>query len=196
MTTVFMVFAALMVAGGLAALWQSLRGVLGGGPAAIGEFGSQVPKRVALEVEKRTLLRSLKDIEFDRDLGKISDDDFQRLNKAYRRRAKKVLQLLDHDLEPHLERAAREVADAMGQKSDGPSRAGAARRDKRKKATASADALICPSCGTSNDADAAHCKGCAARLAPIDCAKCGKTNDPDAKFCKSCASKLGGSEDE
>ncbi len=198
MTTVFMTLAAVMVATGLAALWQSFRGVLGGGPAATGAFGSELPERVALEAEKRTLLRSLKDIEFDRQLGKVSDADFDRLNKAYRRRAKRVLQLLEQDLQPYMERAEREIAKAMGETSGGrTSGKGSAHRRRKGKSKGRAPArLECPSCGVDNALDALHCKGCATRLAPIICEKCGTQNDPDARFCKSCATKVGGSEDE
>ncbi len=198
--TVFMVLAGSMIMLGLAALWQSLRSAFGGGPSLGGDAGIGLPERAALVAEKQTLLRAIKDIQFERELGKISEEDFDRLDKAYRRRAKRVLALLDQDLEPYLRRAEKDIADAMGEAEDrGPYRRGAARRKKgqgkAKPAEKKLRGVECPACGVDNDRDAVHCKACAARVAPQICAKCGTENDPDAKFCKACAKKLGSGDD-
>ena len=47
-----------------------------------------------LLVEKKLLLRSIKDIEFDRDMGKISDEEFDSLTAVYRNRAIEILKIL------------------------------------------------------------------------------------------------------
>ena len=199
MSTVFMVLAATMMAAGLTSLWLSLRYVLRGGPAIARGVGDGLPERGALEAEKRSLLRAIKDIQFDRELGKISESDFERLNKAYRRRAKRVLTLLDVDLEPFVARAEQEVAEAMGELPDGPHHKGepGSRRRKKKRASAERGSILCWSCECKNDPDATFCKACAAPLTERICHECGTRNDPDAKFCKSCAASLrGGAEDE
>lgn len=192
----FIALSSVMILLGLAALWQSLRTVFAGGATVGLDTGPGLPERAALHAEKRTLLRAIKDIQFEREMGKLSDEDFERLDRAYRTRAKRVLALLDQDLEPYLVRAEREVREAMGEEGAAAYRGGKVRRKKRKKGTRRRDpapesmGIACPSCGALNDDDALHCKSCAARVAPFDCPHCGTENDPDAKFCKSCASNL------
>jgi len=193
----FIGLSSVMILLGLAALWQSLRTVLAGGATVGLDTGPGLPERAALHAEKRTLLRAIKDIQFEREMGKLSDEDFVRLDRAYRTRAKRVLALLDQDLEPYLVRAEREVTKAMGEEDPAAYRGGGSvRRRKRKKGKKSREktpesmGVACPSCGALNDDDALHCKACAARVAPFDCPQCGTENDPDAKFCKSCASNL------
>lgn len=197
----FMLLAGAAVLAGLGALWLSLRTAFGGGPASSGDVGAGLPERVALEAEKRTLLRAIKDIQFERELGKLSAEDFERLDKAYRRRAKRVLALLEHDLEPYIARAEKEIADAMGEAEDrGPYRRGGKVRRRNEgrpaKAAAAPAGVPCPACDVVNDLDAVHCKACAARIAPLVCAACGTQNDPDARFCKACAKKLQRSDDD
>lgn len=61
--------------------------------------------RKALELEKDRLLLSIKDIEYEHALGKLSDADFEELNTNYRNRAKRLIQSLDDDQKPWLEKA-------------------------------------------------------------------------------------------
>lgn len=197
---IFIALAGVTTLLGLAALWQSLRTAFGGGPDVFAGGDLGLPERTALVAEKSTLLRAIKDIAFEKELGKISDTDFARLDKAYRRRAKRVLFLLDQDIEPYLRKAEAEVAELMGEVEGGgaerkgkkkPRRAAPKRaRKKRKRAAPVPAEIVCPSCETHNDADALHCKGCAARIAPFPCPRCETQNDADAKYCKSCAEPL------
>lgn len=184
----FMALAAVMLVLGLAAFWQSLRAVFGGGPEADAATGGVLPERTALLEEKQTLLRAIKDIAFEREVGKISEEDFARLDRAYRRRAKEVLKQLDQDLDPFIAQAERLVAVELGE-AEAEARKKRGKRGKGRKKKPRAQA--CPACGTSNDLDAEHCKECGARLAPVECPSCGTENDPDAKFCKRCATSLG-----
>lgn len=205
--SVFIALAGATIVLGLAALWQSLRVAFGGGPDALAGSDLGLPERTALVAEKKTLLRTIKDIEFDKELGKISDEDFARLDKAYRRRAKRVLYLLDQDIMPFLRKAEAEVAAAMGEagkphrkdrtlerkkkKPDAPTEARKRKKKKKKKRVAPEPIeLVCPQCATRNDADAQHCKECAARIAPFACPRCETLNDPDAVYCKQCAERI------
>ncbi|HJL19098.1 MAG TPA: zinc ribbon domain-containing protein [Sandaracinaceae bacterium LLY-WYZ-13_1] len=186
----FIALAAVMLMLGLAAMWQSLRAVFGGGPEALGPSAGERPERTALLEEKATLLRAIKDISFEREVGKISEEDFARLDRAYRRRAKEVLRRLDEDLAPFVKRAERLVARELG---EAPKKKRKSKRGRKKGAKAKKKAWptqACPACGTDNDLDAEHCKECGARLAVRVCSGCGTENDPDAKFCKSCATSL------
>jgi molybdenum-dependent DNA-binding transcriptional regulator ModE len=57
-----------------------------------------------LREDKRRLLRAIKELEFDHDMGKLSDEDFREIGDRYRLRAIEVLRLLDEgdDLHPQL----------------------------------------------------------------------------------------------
>jgi class 3 adenylate cyclase/tetratricopeptide (TPR) repeat protein len=50
--------------------------------------------------------------------------------------------------------------------------------------------MICPTCGTQNEAGARFCMECATPLGQV-CPNCGKANQPSAKFCSECANPLG-----
>jgi hypothetical protein len=48
-----------------------------------------------LEREKRVLLKAIKEVEFDRELGKMSNEDADDIVRVYRARAIEILKLLD-----------------------------------------------------------------------------------------------------
>lgn len=173
----FLAFSGVLLVLALVALWQSLRSAFGGGASALGDVEAGLPERAALLEEKKTLLRAIRDIAFEREVGKIGDEDFTRLDQAYRRRAKRVLELLDQDLGDYLARADRIVEDAMRGR-------GKKQKSKRKKK------VECPECGAENDEGAETCAECDAPMAPLTCDSCGVSNDPDARFCKGCAAPL------
>ena len=192
----FIGLASVMLLLALGALWQSVRTALGGGITFDPSADPLLPERQQLLEEKATLLRALKDIAYEREVGKISGDDFDRLNRAYRRRAKEVLRALDQDIEPYVERARRMVAKELDEEDAGPYR-DARRGPKRRKSPAAktpvkaAPTVDCPRCETPNDEDAIWCKSCGERVAPVECEACSTMNDPDASFCKKCAAPLG-----
>lgn len=102
---VFLVLASSALLAALVALWSSLRAAFGGGPQPALVGAADLPDRAALEDEKKALLRAIKDLEYEHAVGKISDEDHTRLDRAYRARAKEVLALLDRDVLPFRARA-------------------------------------------------------------------------------------------
>lgn len=151
---VFIVLASTMLVLTLLWLWQSLRHAFVhtlGAPKA-----SEVvsPERAALLAEKRTLLLALKDLEAERDSGKLSGDDYTDLNEQYRKRAREVLRELDGLIGPHRGRAQQLLAAALNKPT-------AAVPAQPPVASAAAS---CTSCGMNNDTDAVFCKKCGARL--------------------------------
>lgn len=94
--------AALLAA--LIAIFRSAHAAFGGGAVWV-ESGRDLPERAQLIEEKTSLLRAIKDLEYERAVGKIGDADYQRLDAAYRARAKQVLAQLDQDTEPLREEA-------------------------------------------------------------------------------------------
>ncbi|MFK7986516.1 MAG: zinc ribbon domain-containing protein [Sandaracinaceae bacterium] len=187
--SMFVGFALIALMLALGAVWQSLRTAFGGGPDVGVGLDAGMAEREALLAEKETLLTTIKDITFDHEVGKIDEEDFKRMNRVYRGRAKEVLRQLDQDLGPYLDEASKLVDGATGTKGRrvGSKRKGSAPRKRAHKR----DVLECGSCGADNDHDALHCDQCGGRLGVAVCPSCGTENDPDAKFCKQCATALG-----
>jgi hypothetical protein len=135
-------------------LWASVR-TLSGEAAITLEEAIALGAPTAGEEQKRAVLQALKDLEFERSVGKIDEADYQELVQRYRTEAKRLLRAVDEDLAPLRERAAAYVADQLG---TGPS-------PKRSKPPKKAEDPVCPSCQTPNDQDAAFCKKCGTKLA-------------------------------
>jgi hypothetical protein len=126
--------------------------------------------RAALEREKMLALRALKDLEFDRAMGKLSDEDFHEMSGRLRTRAARLMRQLDAGA-GYRDRVERDLAKRLGDKaaesqdSRGPSPlqadAGGARRAGPDPSSAP---RTCAACSTLNDIDARFCKGCGAKL--------------------------------
>ena len=112
--------------------------------------------RAALERDKTLVLRSLKELEFDRAMGKVSDADFLEMGSRLRARARSLLKQLDVDGATYRDLIERELAErVMG--------AGEAAPDAEGR---QATRLPCGSCGESNERDARFCKHCGTALQP------------------------------
>ena len=118
--------------------------------------------RAALEREKTLVLRSIKELEFDRAMGKVSEKDFADMGARLRARATRLMRQLDagagyrSEIEKEITKrigdappvaASQEQAGGGSKEQDPPYAAGR-----------------CVSCGTSNDTDARFCKHCGAAL--------------------------------
>ncbi len=82
------------------ALWRSAQTAAGesdGGQDELPGAGFQVTetRREELEREKRALLKAIKEVEFDRAMGKMSGDDADEIVRVYRSRAIEILKELD-----------------------------------------------------------------------------------------------------
>ena len=137
--------------------------------------GEDVPEvigdrtRAALEREKVLVLRSIKELEFDRGMGKVSEKDFDEMSARLRARAARLMRQLDAG-SLYREQIEKEVArrlDAVGAKEVGrpPSGpAGAPDPPSPKNFGAARSTSACASCAAANDIDAKFCKNCGARL--------------------------------
>ena len=105
--------------------------------------------RAALEREKMLVLRTIKELEFDRSMGKLSAKDFDEMSGRLRARALSLMKQLDMD--------ATGYRDAIEQELAARVRKGAQVR------TVSPAASTC-ACGINNDVDAVFCKRCGTRL--------------------------------
>jgi hypothetical protein len=89
-------------------MWSSVQSLTGG--AAIGfeeALSMGAPSKV--EEEKRSVLRALKDLEYERSVGKISPEDYAELSAKYRSEAKRLIQSLDEALGPARQEVERAI---------------------------------------------------------------------------------------
>jgi hypothetical protein len=115
-------------------------------------------------------LRALKEIEFDRATGKLSDADYDELHAKYQAAA---LAALRGELTPGESPGIREPrAVARGQSASPPPR--------------------CPVDGARPEPGAVFCSACGRRLgtAPGYCTRCGSTLEAGARYCNSCGSRV------
>ena len=108
-------------------------------------------RRAALERDKMLTLRAIKDLEFDRAMGKLSEKDFDEMSTRLRQRALSLMKQVEQD------GAYRAVIERELEE----------RLNGRLKAASTEP--VSPGqpachCGTRNDSDALFCKKCGARL--------------------------------
>ena len=149
-------------AAGLAAagFYRTLSPLVGEVSAAASEAISGRARQV-LEREKLLTMRALKDLEFDRSMGKLSQADFAEMSARLRSRAMALMKQLDEDGSGYRALIARELSARVA----GPG----------------ATAAVVPSVAPAPENEALEASG--------SCA-CGTSNDPDAIFCKRCGSRL------
>lgn len=204
----------------IAVFWSSLRTLLGETPLSGADayvFGA--PPRVE-EEQKRAVLRALKDIEFERNVGKISEEDYQELAKKYRAEAKRLLQAIDEK-----SAAGRERAEVLVQKKlrqAGLLEGSAAQENEsdedeldetnaqpeeekpafvQEPSAESAVAAVGMVLATKKPSKKKKKSKKKPAFEPeestttIDCPKCGAANDKDAVFCKKCGTRLAKSDE-
>ena len=102
--------------------------------------------RVALEREKMLALRAIKELEFDRAMGKVSEDDFREMSGRLRARAGRLMRQLEASA-GYRERIERDLAKRLGE-----------------KAATESVSNTCHKCSTTNDSDSRFCKNCGEKL--------------------------------
>ena len=101
--------------------------------------------RAALEREKHLTLRAIKELEFDRAMGKVSDTDFAEMSTRMRARAARLIKQLDAG-QGYRARIEQDLALTLGE------------------TPVAAAPRACAQCSTENDADARFCKACGQKL--------------------------------
>jgi hypothetical protein len=118
----------------------------------------------ALEREKALVLRSIKELEFDRAMGKVSPKDFDEMAGRLRARALMLMKQIDAGGAGYREMIERELQARLN-----TSRAGRAGSSVAATSGSEERALrACVSCGTANDHDAAFCKRCGKSVAAVN----------------------------
>jgi hypothetical protein len=156
----------------LVALWLVLRPLLGP-PKAPDLVEEPLDQE---ETPKGVALLALKEIEFDRETGKLSDADYQYLKDKYTAEA--------------LERLRAEEASGV----PGDVEAMIAHRVRALRsaaATTPPGAPACYSCGPRPEPDAMYCSSCGGRLpSSAACARCGTALSADSRFCEGCGNRV------
>ena len=138
--------------------------------------------RLALEREKALTMRSIKELEFDSAMGKLSPKDFDEMAGRLRARAIALMKQLDEGGSAYREIIERElsarIGASLGDRSfrltpDAATVPGEAKASPYERATVPGEAKAPPYergvcvCGTSNDHDAAFCKRCGTKLQAV-----------------------------
>ena len=157
-----------------------------------------------LTARRDAIYAALKDTEFDRETGKLAEEDYQIVRARYMNEAAQVLRQLDR-LAPEAEAALNAeiendvarlrpngVADSL---PDGYSEdlveaveAEIASLIKHSAAT-DTHTLACPDCGQPYQPGDVFCAACGASLADT-CPQCGAPHQPDDAFCPRCGTPL------
>jgi hypothetical protein len=147
-------------AAGLAAagFYRVLSPLVGETTAAASEALSE-RSRAVLTREKTLVLRALKDLEFDRSMGKVSQADFEEMSRRLRLRAMSLMKQLDDDASGYKTIIERELSARLSARVTQP----AARDTVEAVPELPAASAVC-TCGTANDPDAVFCKRCGSRL--------------------------------
>jgi hypothetical protein len=165
-------------------LWSSVQALTGESELTFEEAFS-LGARSAEEEQKRAVLRALKDLEYERSVGKISDDDYNEYAARYRTEAKRLIQGLEEHLaegrkqveaelarrlehkttkaKAHESAASQANGDFAGEEHDEPT----AQAAPESKASA-APGRECPACQVKNELDARFCKACGKSMAPAE----------------------------
>ncbi|TAK18945.1 MAG: zinc ribbon domain-containing protein [Myxococcaceae bacterium] len=156
-----------MFSGAVLLFWETLRLVLDpsrSGDAAEGEDDGAALG--ALEERKRAAVQALRDLEFERSIGRLGEDDHRALEARYREEARAAMRAIDEGIGPWRTRAEAMLAEAeaaeLGAKTDA-AKTDAAKTETKASAAPAAEAG-CPKCQTLNDEDAVFCKRCGHRL--------------------------------
>lgn len=153
----------------------------------------------ALTREKTLVLRSIKELQFDRNMGKVSEADFDMMLANLRGRAVRLIRqlegapsayrtLIEQELGKRLAQAAAEPA-VLPSSPSTPAAPQAAPVPPQETPVAPLTSRVCRECSTPNDQDAHFCKECGRGFEPI-CSGCHATNDLGARFCNQCGTRL------
>ena len=134
----------------------------------------RVPAKAPKREEELEAVVALREIEFDRETGKLSDADYAELKERYTARALSAMRASS-------QAAVAEATGGVSGAADPIEAAVLAYRSHIKQ---------CANCGPRPEPDAVYCSNCGSYL-PGECGSCGAhIAEPGAAFCASCGTQL------
>jgi predicted lipid-binding transport protein (Tim44 family) len=159
----------------LAALMLVLSPLLGGAEGTVA--ATDAPRPFDDNDRPNTAVDALREIEFDRATGKLSDGDYADLKLRYTKEALSELRAADRQ-----ERAAESVNVVNADAALDPVEAAIVRARHNQRS--------CTVCGPRPEPDATYCNSCG-RYLPGCCATCGASVDlVGSRFCSGCGTQL------
>ncbi len=126
-----------------------------------------------LEEKKIQILSNIKDLDFEKASGKLSDADYESSRNDYMAQVSAVITRID-ELAPQREQEPKKKNSAKSKKAAPESKA---------------ETIACASCGEANPKSSKFCLDCG-RPFEAQCGACGETLPPKAKFCNACGEKV------
>ncbi|HEU4699197.1 MAG TPA: zinc ribbon domain-containing protein [Gemmatimonadales bacterium] len=157
---------------GLLVLWIVLRPLLQ--PESVRPPVYEPPEPT--ETRRGVALAALKEIEFDRAVGKLSEADYAQLKARYTAEALAALRAEEGEPRPAADVPADAELEAL-----------IAARVRAREAGGAG--LVCRAHGPRPEPDAVFCSACGRRLEPA-CATCGSALPADGRFCERCGTKV------
>ncbi len=146
---------------GVAIIWLVLQPLVRPGAPRLSIYVPPDPE----ETRRGVAIAALKEIEFDRETGKLSDVDYAYLKARYTGEALDALRADEataagSDIEALIAARTRSLAGGTP---------------------------MCATCGPRPEADAVFCSTCGVRIASTyDCSRCGAAVPADGRFCEQC----------
>ncbi len=131
------------------------------------------------ETRKGMALSALREIQFDRATGKLSDEDYEELNARYTARALEVIRSEDAEVA---------MAEPEVSSADAGDPVEALIADRVR--TMQTGTVRCAACGPRPESDALFCSSCGRSLAVGGCAACGAALVPGSRFCEDCGAAV------
>lgn len=139
------------------------------------------------ETPKGQALAALKEIEFDRATGKLSESDYEALHQKYTAEAVALLRVEAASLPPPSSAPA--TADDI--EALVAARVQALRSARASMPPAETGGAACARCGPRPELDAVFCSSCGVRLrAGGACGHCGASLHSDGRYCEACGSRV------
>ena len=180
-----LVLAGAALIGTLFVVWRSIESLTEDAPLDLEEALSLAAPNEE-EERKRSILRALRDLEYERAVGKLSDEDYHQLSQRYREEAKVLLRRIDEDLGPARARAERALALELF-------KAGLAGKPSDDESSDATDATDATDASEATKATIAPRSAPTTVPAPVptrSCTYCGDRNRLLATFCASCGREL------
>ncbi|HWA78611.1 MAG TPA: zinc ribbon domain-containing protein [Polyangiaceae bacterium] len=202
----------------IALLWASVRNLTGETPLTLDE-ALMLGAPTAEEEQKRAVLRALKDLEFERSVGKISEADYQAYSARYREEARRLIERVDASLGQARELAEKLLTERVQvsnlddlEKPRGDQAPDEEQEPKAPESERSKGKDTAPVDDDDNDDDDSDdddsddddsdekltksqprkpvADAKATRSKSAACSSCGRSNDADSKFCKHCGAAI------